>query len=279
MSTVHTYKLGSEVRITFTPDNGEQAAGMSFVYLQPDGTTGTLVPDWNPAAVGDPAHWSVNWKPTQAGLHGYEFVADDPDLGEEGQLWVEAVDVTRPQPPDPKDLRVVIPRVKRALMGPARLNQDKLTDSEIYALAADAAASAIMLCGGSGPFGSELIGSGHDPIYGAPTVWKTSVALSFAAQEILANEAAIMWFFHQVRDEKISQRIQNEGREWEWAKSSTLLRDHLKSLTDRRDLLLQGMLADAPVVARYVSYLQVRDREVAARIEPFTNAMGVGGIG
>lgn len=102
--------------------------------------------------------------------------------------------------------------------------------------------------------------------------------LSFAEQGLVAAQAALNYFFHVFRDQKISERHTAEGREWEWSQSANLLRDAIKLLKEQRDAALAGLESTVPALARAASFLAVRDPVTSALIEPYVdNGAGLGG--
>lgn len=173
-----------------------------------------------------------------------------------------------------QDVRELVPRVRRAIEGPVPLATGALTDEQIEALTADCIADIILMTNGA--WEHTLVVSERDGEQ-VPISWAVDPALELQEESIVAAQAAVTYFFHQFRDLKTSERIRDEGTEWEWATSATLLRDHLKALVEQRDAALAAIKADNPVMARYASFLQVRDPLMAAVIEPYVGGVGLGG--
>lgn len=173
-----------------------------------------------------------------------------------------------------QDVAELIPRVRRAVEGPVPLVTGALTADQILALTADAIADVILLTGGQ--WGHELIVTTRDPMTNVPTAWAVDPELSSAEESMIAAQAALMHFFHAFKDQKVTERIRNEGQEWEYSMSANLLRDWVALLKAQRDAALESLKATHPVLARMVSILHVRDSLAAARLEPWVGG-GLGG--
>lgn len=175
--------------------------------------------------------------------------------------------------PDPKDIQVLIPRVRRAIDGPAADAADApaatLNDVQVTGLIADSIAEVILYTGGL--FGYTLDVTDRDDTYGAPNAWQTDEVLSDDAATVIAAQAALDYYFHTVKGLKVSETITQEGRSWQYALSASVLRDQLKALRDARDRALAALTEKTdPALETYVSFLAVRDAETAALIEPWT---------
>lgn len=165
------------------------------------------------------------------------------------------------------DIRILVPRVRRALEGAG--TPEVLTGDAIKDIVADAIASVILYSSGS--FGKDLNVTDTDEDTGAPSEYETSEALTLAEQTMIASQAALDYFFFQYGGVKISERVTDEGSTWEYGLSATLLRDQLKHLIAERDAALEEVSADSGAsLEKYSSFLQVRDAVVAERIEPWT---------
>lgn len=174
-----------------------------------------------------------------------------------------------------QDVRLLVPRVRRALEGPVPLPSGALSDDQVVAVTADAIADVILLTAGAWNHTLEVTDTDVDT--GFPDEWAISPELSLQEESVIAAQAAITYFFHRFRSEKISERIAQEGREWEWQKSANVLRDWIKLLQDQRDAALTALMRVHPALARYASILAVRDRAGAAMLEPWTvNGLGGG---
>lgn len=179
--------------------------------------------------------------------------------------------------PDLKNIKVMVPRVRRSLEGPtasASAVVGTLSDDQYIALIADAVAEIILYTGGL--FGHTLVVEQRDDEYGAPTAWTTSEELTESEITLVVNQAALNYFFQQWKDLKISERISNEAQEWEWSRSANLLLEQLKSLRSARDAAIAAIEGIHAVADEYVNLLGVRDAYVDAQIEPWAGG-AVGG--
>lgn len=168
-----------------------------------------------------------------------------------------------------QDVRALVPRVRRAIEGPVPLPvSEALSDAQVEALAADCIADIILLT--VGQWDHKLLVLERDPASNAPLHWTVDPELSPEDEALIAAQAGVSYWYRILADTKVSERIRNEGVEWEWAKSANLIRDWLKSLLEMRDGALAGAKAANPVMARYASFLEVRDRASAAMLEPWT---------
>lgn len=177
-----------------------------------------------------------------------------------------------------QDVADIVPRVRRALEGVKALPDDdaaRLTDAQVEAAAADAIGDLILYTGGAWLHSIAI--SAHDDATGVDS-FTVDPGLSFEEQGLVAVQAALNHFFHVFREQKISESIRAEGREWDYTRSANLLRDAIKLLKEQRDLALQSLQASYPALARAASFLATRDPVVAALIEPYTDGYsGAGG--
>lgn len=176
-----------------------------------------------------------------------------------------------------QDVREMIPRVRRAIEGPIPPAQaDALSDPQVEALAADAIADVILLTVGQWPHTLEV--SDRDADTNVPLHWTVTDGLSLPEESMIAAQAALTFFFHEFRDRKVSEHIEDEGRTWEYTLSANMLRDQIKLLIDTRDAALEALKREHPVLARYASILAVRDRVSSAMLEPWIyGGLGIGG--
>jgi len=170
-----------------------------------------------------------------------------------------------------ENIRILVPRVRRAVEGVGQTAL--LTDDQIKDLVADAIADVILFT--RSVFGKQLLVVERDPVTNAPSEYATDEPLTLAECSVVAYQAAITHFFFALRDLKVQESIRDEGQEWTYTLSSTLLRDHLRYLQEQRDRALDDVAGPTPVA--YVSFLHERDRYTAAAIEPWvTGALGGG---
>src|SRR4051812_16914242 len=170
-----------------------------------------------------------------------------------------------------EDIRILVPRVRRAVEGVG--TDSLLSDDQVKDLVADAIANVILFTGGV--FGKQLVVVERDATTNVPVEYATSEPLTLPEGSVVAFEAAIQHTFFALRDMKVQETIRDEGQEWSYTLSTTLVRDHLKWLQAQRDRALNDVQGPTPVA--YVSFLAERDRYVAAAVEPFVLGAGSGG--
>lgn len=173
-----------------------------------------------------------------------------------------------------QDVREFIPRVRRAIEGPVPLVTGALTDAQVEALAADSIADVILLTVGVWPH--KLLVSERDADTNVPIHWEVDPELSPDEESVIAAQAGITYFFHLVKDVKVSETITNEGQTWDYELNGPLMRDQIKLLQDMRDKALLAVTRAHPVMAKYASILEVRDRVGSAMLEMWTRG-GFGG--
>lgn len=167
----------------------------------------------------------------------------------------------------PQDVRELVPRVRRALEGPVPVEVGGLSEEQVEAAAADAIADLIMLT--SGEWDHKLTVTETDDDTGYPKHYAVDPGLELHEQSLVAAQAALSHVFHVLRETKVSETIRNEGQEWSFQRSSTMLRDYLNALKEQRDAALKALEAQNPVLVRVSSILAVRDRLASAVIEPW----------
>lgn len=175
---------------------------------------------------------------------------------------------------DRRDVRVMIPRCRRAIDGPAADSPASpaasLTDDQLMQIVADALADVILFT--NSVFGKSLQVTAYDDFYQAPAEYQTSEELTLDEQTVIIAEAALNYHLTYLRDLKISERITNDAVEWEYSLSATTLRDYLKALQDRRDKALESIMATENInLDGYASYIQVRDVQTSLAIEPWVD--------
>lgn len=171
------------------------------------------------------------------------------------------------------DIRVLIPMVRRGVEGVVPVSGG-LTDEQIRDLVADALADIVLYTGSA--FGHTLLvtqlGAG-----GAPEEYATDDALTLAQQRVVSAQAALNHFFHTMVALKSQETIRDESTEWSYTTSANSMRDAWKALIEARDKALASLEGNQPTDT-YISFLHERDSRVAAFVEPFFEAAGVGGI-
>lgn len=167
-----------------------------------------------------------------------------------------------------EDIRVLVPRVRRAVEGVGQ--PAELTDDDVKDLVADAIADVILFTGGV--FGKELLVTDRDGATNAPSEYATSEPLSLAEGSLIAAQAALTAVWQSMRELKVQETIRDEGQEWSYTTSATLMRDRWKMLLQMRDEALDQLRGALPV--SFVSFLHERDRYVAQIVEPFVLGPG-----
>lgn len=177
---------------------------------------------------------------------------------------------------DSADVRVLIPRFRRALVGPLGSGyvQDELNDSDTTAAIADAIADVILYTGSV--FGKQLEVTDRDSFYMSPTAWRTSAPLEEAEQGVVVAQGALNYIFRVLQTLKTSETIRNEGQEWSYSISANALAEQVRELRSARDVAL-ARLESADGVERWVNTLAIRDAYTDTLIEPFISG-GIGGL-
>lgn len=169
------------------------------------------------------------------------------------------------------DIRVMVPRVRRALEGAGA--PEVLTDDQIKDLTADAIAEIILYTGGV--FGKQLLVT--EETDGVPSKYATSDALTLPEQAVIASQAALNYFFQKFAGMKTSERIGDEAQTWEYTLSANLLQEQLKHLISDRDRAIDALTAQGAPLDSYTSFIAVRDHHVSQMIEPWVHPHGIGG--
>jgi hypothetical protein len=210
-----------------------------------------------------------------AGPWFYRYSDENGERTIEGTFLVDENQTLIPAVTDARDVRTLIPRVRRALDGPAATSPladaSTLTDDEVTAVIADAIADILLYTGGSTVFGHTLEVVARDPFYLAPVAWRTDTELSLAEGSVVAAQAGINFFFHKLKVIKVEETITNERQTWTYKLSAQLLTNQFQMLTKARDAALEEVKVQHAVPEAYVSFLGARDASVAALIEPWIN--------
>lgn len=172
-----------------------------------------------------------------------------------------------------QDVREIIPRVRRAIEGPVPLESGGLSDDQLLALTADCIADIILMTGGK--WDHTLYITSIDDTTGVAE-YEVDPALSLPEESMVAAQAAVSYFFNRFGGGRTSERTRQADVEVEWAMSAQVLRDWLNYLIGQRDAALKVVMAANPVMARYASILEVRDRIGSALLEPWVSG-GLGG--
>lgn len=177
------------------------------------------------------------------------------------------------------DVRVLIPRVRRALDGPTASSSaapsNTYDDEAIKALVADAIGEVIFFTGGS--FKHTLDVAQRDDVYSSPTEWTVNPPLSEAEASVIAAQAAINTYFFSLRELKTQETIKDEGQEWSYTVSATLVRDQMAYLMKIRDAALEQIQADQSyALDQYVSFVHERDRWASYYVEPWVSGLQMG---
>lgn len=205
----------------------------------------------------------------------YVFSDENGNRTIEGTFLVDPNQTLIPAVADTRDVRTLIPRVRRALDGPAATSAladtTTLTDDEVTAVIADAIADILLYTGGSAVFGHLLEVVARDPFYLAPVAWRTDTELTLAEGSVVAAQAAINFFFHKLQGIKVEETISNERQTWTYKLSAQLLTNQFQMLTKARDAALAEVAAQHAVPEAYISFIGARDACVAQLIEPWAD--------
>lgn len=182
---------------------------------------------------------------------------------------------------DARDLRVLIPRTRRAIDGPWALSSGavaaSLDDSEVLGLVADSLSMVILLTGGSSSFGYQLVPTHVDPYYMAPDQWATDRPMTPEAQDVVIAQAGLDFWTARLRQAQgyTSESIADEGQQWEWTKSAQLLQALMNALMDVRDRAVERMSALNAPLDSFISTVAERDKLAAIYLEPWVAEVGV----
>lgn len=183
---------------------------------------------------------------------------------------------------DLRDVRVLIPRTRRALDGPEATGSAsvsaKLSDDQLAAVIADAIADVIFYSSGS--FGRKLEVVERDPNYMAPIAWRTSEELSEEEASVVIAQAALSYFFNSLSTLKTSESMREADREWSWQVSASAVAERVKELRAQRDKAIELLGAQNVVAEAWINTLAVRDSYTDMLIEPWVSFGGYGpGVG
>lgn len=177
---------------------------------------------------------------------------------------------------DLSDIRVLIPRMRRALDGPTATSSasvsSTLDDTQVTNVIADAIAEVIFFS--SSAFGKTLEVTERDSYYQAPVAWKTSEPLSEPEATVITCQGALSYFYNSLSGLKTSETTKEADREWSWAISASALAERVKDLRAQRDKAIDLLTAQNVIAEDWVNTLEVRDAYTDMLIEPFLSSGG-----
>lgn len=180
---------------------------------------------------------------------------------------------------DPRDVRVLIPDTRRAIDGPTATSSAavsaSLDDDQVKNVIADALGDVILLEGGV--FGTTLDVTARDDYYQAPIEWATGRELTVQEKRAIVAQSALNFYFITVKSIKTSERISDEGQNWEYTVSAQLLRDQLRALIDMRDKALAALADQGVAPDAWVDFVHERDLWAWTMIDPEQHTGGTGG--
>lgn len=181
---------------------------------------------------------------------------------------------------DLKDIRVLIPRMRRALDGPQATSSavsGTMTDQQLGGVIADAIAEVIFYTGGG--WGRQLLVTQRDSEYMAPIAWATDEPLTEPEATAVTAEAALTHFHNTLSTLKTSERIRNEGQEWEWAVSASAVNERIKQLKALRDEALAQLGEAGQAMTAWINTIAERDAATDLLIEPWVTGGPWAGAG
>lgn len=273
MTDIETYEFGN--RITLEATFAAEPTPASVKVWIRNAASPVAVEHDATSLVGPTARYDVTLD--QAGEWYYRFVSD---VGEIESAFRVDPDQTRMPVIVEGDLFSLVPRIRRAVDGPgtSRLDHGVISDRGALELAADAVADLMLYTAGTGAFAYTLEVTARETLYNAPSQWKILPALTVPAEALVVAQAALNYFFHALRDLKVSETIRDEAGEWTYSRSANLLTKQMDLLAKLRDAALEALAAGNPAWDTYVSFLAVRDRTTAQLVEGWTVDGGVGGL-
>lgn len=164
------------------------------------------------------------------------------------------------------DIRILVPRVRRAIEG---VGDGTLTDDQVRDITADAIADIILYTGGL--WGKDLLITRTDS--DIPSEYATSEALTLPEGSVVAAQAALSVITRELSTSKTSETISDEGQTWSYTLSAQALTQRLADIRDARDRALEAIERKHYVPTSFTSLLAERDHAIAGLIEP---ASGIG---
>lgn len=177
---------------------------------------------------------------------------------------------------DPKDVRVMVPPMRRALVGPfgSGFVNDTLNENDTAAIVADAIGDVILYAGSA--FGKQLVVVDRDSYYQAPIAWATSEELAINEQRVVVAQGALTYLMRSLTSQKTSESIQRGDETWDYTVSAQAVSEWAKQLRAARDAAIERLEVGAGAVEAWVNTLAVRDAYTDMLIEPYV-AGGIGG--
>jgi len=171
-------------------------------------------------------------------------------------------------PLDNRDVRIMIPQVRRALdPGVASASAaSSYSDAMIAAITADATSELLML-GGPISFPFTLSIASADMITGYPTGWFIDPEPPLEIQALISLQAALGQVFNELRGLVTTEKIVNEGGTWEYTKSVQILRDKVGLLIAQRDTALKNAIRVVPALDSISDLVAFRAPTIAANID------------
>lgn len=175
----------------------------------------------------------------------------------------------------PQAVDEYLPRVRRAIEGPVPLQDADLlhlSDEQVEAMTADAVADIILLTKGQWPH--KLIRD----MPGPDESWSVDPGISEPEERMIALQVALNYYWFVFQNTKTSEVISNEGQNWEWTRSAQAIVRQIDGLRQARDMALEAVLAEFPVLAKYASFIATRDVRAAPLLEPWRTSGGDTGV-
>lgn len=170
---------------------------------------------------------------------------------------------------DDRDIRLIIPQLRRYLDIGAASGSAAVayTDDHLVQVAADAISELILITGAGTGFAYVIAASATDG-NGYITDFYTEPAVTLTDRALVAVQAALGQVWAEVAGMKVKEKIANEGSEWTWEKSSSLLRDRVNYLLAIRKQVLDAAVAANPTLDAFVDLIEMRAPTVATEINP-----------
>lgn len=221
------------------------------------------------------AGWLVSFTALDTTLQIGQVVVPDGSTTEDVRFMLVSAIAASPSTNALNNVRVLIPRLRRAIDGPAAssgLAALTMTDDMVKDAAADALADVQFYTGGV--FGHKLLVLARDPTYNAPSEWAVDPALAPEEETVIVAQAAINFYFHYFKDLKVDEAIANEGQSWDYKLSANVLKAQFDQLVAARDRALEQVERNHPVPTVFAGFLEARDYLTARLIEPWTGVSG-----